>query len=148
MPDQAILDRVRRLIPDAIVASSNPQDQLPDAPGAYALLIHLPQPVTFRRNAIGEATLDGWLTYAGSAKGPGGMRARLSRHFRRDKPVRWHVDELTTKADLMAALALPGGNKCAIVDALLASQDFEVAMPGFGSSDCPRCPAHLLRPVT
>jgi Uri superfamily endonuclease len=33
--------------------------------------------------------------YCGSAKGPGGLKARLSRHTRRGKSVRLHVDQLT-----------------------------------------------------
>jgi Uri superfamily endonuclease len=33
--------------------------------------------------------------YCGSAKGPGGLKARLSRHMRRGKSVRWHIDRLT-----------------------------------------------------
>jgi Uri superfamily endonuclease len=32
--------------------------------------------------------------YCGSAKGRGGLKARLSRHMRRGKSVRWHVDQL------------------------------------------------------
>jgi len=31
------------------------------------------------------------------AKGSGGLKARLSSHMLRGKPVRWHVDQLTER---------------------------------------------------
>lgn len=120
---------------------------VPAAPGAYALAIRLDAPLSFARRALGQATLSGWVIYAGSARGPGGLRARLGRHFRPDKPVRWHVDELTNAAAALSALALPGGAECAIVQSLIESGRFVPALAGFGSSDCRTCPAHLLRPA-
>ena len=115
-------------------------------PGAYLLVLHLAVPVRFSRHGR-TAPLSGWLVYAGSARGSGGIRARLGRHFRRNKPVHWHVDELTNAADRMMALALPHGSECDTVDHLLRTGRFEPAFPGFGSSDCRRCPAHLLKPA-
>jgi hypothetical protein len=38
--------------------------------------------------------------YCGSAKGPGGSKARLSRHF---KSVRWHIDQLTERGSVVSA---------------------------------------------
>jgi Uri superfamily endonuclease len=40
--------------------------------------------------------------YCGSDKGPGGLKARLSRHFRHGKSVRWHVDQLTERGSVVA----------------------------------------------
>ncbi|WP_338468594.1 DUF123 domain-containing protein [Novosphingobium sp. ZN18A2] len=87
----------------------------------------------------------GWYAYAGSAKGPGGIGARLARHFRKDKRIHWHVDRLTVAAADFAALALPDGTECAIVRGLEGTGRFAHALKGFGSSDCPRCRSHLLR---
>lgn len=117
------------------------------ARGAYALALHLARPHHFRRRRLPPAQLQGWLVYAGSANGPGGIAARVRRHLASDKALRWHIDELTTRADAMAAFAWPGGGECAIVAALLGSGGFRIAAPGFGSSDCPRCAAHLLAPA-
>lgn len=121
--------------------------QASPAPGAYALLIYLAEPVPFARKGLGSASLAGWHVYAGSARGGGGIRARLQRHFRSGKPVHWHVDELTNAAARIAALAIPGGSECDIVARLLQSGRFTPALPGFGSSDCKICTAHLLRLV-
>lgn len=114
--------------------------------GAYALLLHVPHPLHFARTGIPETALSGWFVYAGSARGAGGIGARIGRHFRRGKPVRWHIDALSNVADQITAFALPDGSECQIVDRLLRSGKFEPALAGFGSSDCRRCTAHLLRP--
>ncbi|MGC9523845.1 MAG: GIY-YIG nuclease family protein, partial [Anaerolineae bacterium] len=45
---------------------------------------------------------EGTYLYVGSAWGPGGLRARLSRHLRGSPKVRWHVDYLRAHADPIA----------------------------------------------
>ncbi|WP_428027850.1 GIY-YIG nuclease family protein [Altererythrobacter sp.] len=140
-----LLAQVEACLPGGVPVEPERSGECTDGKGAYALLIQLARTVRFERAALGVAMLSGWLVYAGSANGPGGLRARLARHFRKGKAIRWHVDELTTRAADIMALAIPGGSECAIVDALLASGRFEVAMPGIGSSDCKNCEAHLLR---
>ncbi|MCP5395844.1 MAG: GIY-YIG nuclease family protein [Sphingomonadaceae bacterium] len=107
-------------------------------------MLKLVEPVAFTRGKLAATLPPGTYIYAGSANGPGGMRARLRRHFRKDKALRWHVDELSVRASSMAALAIEGGSECAIVEALLASGRFTIPLPGFGSSDCKACAAHLL----
>ncbi len=82
--------------------------------------------------------------YCGSAYGPGGIGARAARHLRQEKPLRWHVDHLTNSASAVDVLAFPGGSECALTARLLAAGAI-VPVPGFGSSDCRSCPAHLLR---
>jgi Uri superfamily endonuclease len=44
----------------------------------------------------------------------------------------------------MLAIAFAGGHECALVQALLARPRFQAGVPGFGSTDCRVCPAHLL----
>lgn len=116
-------------------------------PGAYVLVMHLDAPVRFARGKIPEASLSGWLVYAGSARGGGGIGARLERHFIKDKRIHWHVDELTVAASTMAAIALPHRSECDMVERLIGSRAFQPALRGFGSTDCDRCPAHLLAPI-
>lgn len=138
---------VGQLVPADGIIDIGTLEEAVEAPGAYALILHLAVPVRFSRTGMASGSLSGWYVYAGSARGSGGIRARLRHHFRRGKPVHWHVDELTNVTDRIIALAFPQGSECDVVDRLLRSGRFKPAIQGFGSSDCKRCPAHLLRPV-
>ena len=121
-------------------------DGIEAKPGAYLLLLGLAEPRQIGlRGRVGGKLKVGWYVYCGSAKGPGGMKARLGRHFRPDKQQRWHVDILTDELAMVAALPQADGAECDLVDCLLSSSTFEVAIAGFGSSDCRRCISHLLR---
>jgi len=105
--------------------------------GAYALIIALDI-----RNGTREP---GRYLYAGSAWGPGGIRARVRRHLKPTKTIHWHVDRLTTAGQVTNVIALPGGRECAIVAAIIELPGLTGPESGFGSSDCRACPAHLLR---
>lgn len=120
-------------------------DNLPRRPGAYALLIQLDRQLMLDIPAFrGKSLKPGHYAYCGSAWGPGGIRARVSRHLRTDKPMRWHVDRLTAAGRVLQAGLLCSGRECDLV-ANLRSRGGTVAHPGFGSSDCTICEAHLLR---
>lgn len=147
MTEAELLDRIQQMLPRSAKIDQGAIDEIGQLRGAYVLLLHLAVPVRFARRTIAGASLSGWHVYAGSARGSGGVRARLRHHFRRGKRIRWHVDELTNAAAHMAALAIPDGSECDIADRLARSDLFEPALRGFGSSDCRRCAAHLLRPV-
>jgi Uri superfamily endonuclease len=121
-------------------------EMLPAVPGAYALLIDLPRDLTPRLPRLGTLQLaHGRYLYVGSARGPGGIRARVRCHLRAGKSVRWHVDRLTNVAGVTMVAAVPDGDECRLFAAARAAADTVVPAPGFGSSDCARCPAHLLR---
>jgi hypothetical protein len=71
-------------------------DEAPALPGAYVIAIELAKTVAVVLSGRSPIILPtGHYLYCGSAKGPGGLKARLSRHMRRGKSVRWHVDQLT-----------------------------------------------------
>jgi len=112
-------------------------------PGAVALP---PRLVTPERARLNGGFLDGgWLVYAGSARGPGGLQARISRHLRADKPRRWHVDWLTSAPGAKVwACPVPGGDECALLEVAHGLPGAWVPVPHFGSSDCATCPAHLV----
>jgi len=121
-------------------------DALPATAGAYllALKVTVPTPLP-PRFAVHPPLPPGWYIYAGSARGPGGLRARLRRHLKATGSRRWHVDWVTTQATTRLAHAWPDGVECTPITLLLAATpSAQVVVPGFGSSDCPRCPAHLL----
>ncbi len=91
-----------------------------------------------------------WI-YAGSARGPGGLRARLTRHLRPDKPRHWHVDHLTAALPPPHTIAIPEAPgetlrlECAWIGQLLRTRGFSAPIPGFGNGDCQSgCPAHLV----
>lgn len=116
------------------------------APGAYWLLVALDRGLCLAGTSLDPARLaPGRYIYCGSAYGPGGLRARLRRHLRADKRPRWHADRLTLAGRVLGLGLAPGGAECALVEDLRRRPGVEVPVPGFGSSDCRRCPAHLLR---
>ncbi|UCH73489.1 MAG: GIY-YIG nuclease family protein [Rhodospirillales bacterium] len=119
-------------------------DTLPAAAGAYALLIRLPASwIADIPHLCGRVLGPGRYVYCGSAWGPGGLGARVTRHLRTRKPVRWHVDRLTRAGRIEGAAVRVGGRECDLVDALAAA-GATVPLAGFGSSDCRHCRAHLV----
>lgn len=114
--------------------------------GAYALVVELADRLAVAPGGRPGGVLDpGFYLYAGSARGPGGIAARLVRHFRRGKTLHWHIDRLTEVAASLSAHAFPDGYECAIVEKLRRMDGVRVPVPGFGSSDCRRCQSHLLQ---
>jgi len=118
----------------------------PQLKGSYALAIRLDAPLRLASGRFrGKVLPGGWYVYCGSANGPGGLRARLTRHLKKRKKRRWHIDWLTTQSDVRRALCLPGAEECALVARPLDTGAFTIPLPGFGSSDCASCESHLLR---
>lgn len=136
--------------------------ELPRARGAYVLELHLRRPRWLSVGSLGQVRVPaGRLRYYGSARGPGGLRGRVARHLRtaarpRDARCHWHIDALLTSEARLYALELVvgasdlQGHAPASADAehRLVARDLRAgwvaAVPGFGASDCERCPAHLL----
>ncbi|WAT19067.1 GIY-YIG nuclease family protein [Aurantiacibacter sp. MUD11] len=122
--------------------------EMPRVSGAYLLSITLDAPVSGTLRGTPYGLEAGEYLYAGSANGPGGIAARVARHMRRDKQPHWHVDALTVTASKVTALAFPGGSECELMQRLLESGLAQIAIKGFGSSDCRSCEAHLARLVS
>jgi Uri superfamily endonuclease len=90
----------------------------------------------------------GWYLYVGSARGPGGLRARLERHHRHlgpGKRVHWHIDYLREHCAWRGAWIRPSDERleCAWAQRLAGLPGARLVVPGFGASDC-RCAAHLV----
>jgi Uri superfamily endonuclease len=106
----------------------------------YQLTIDVARPVRCRIGSLGTFAFPaGTYRYTGSAKRA--LEARIARHLRREKRLRWHVDYL---------LAAPGVRVVAVTRsrraecALNRSSPGIVLVRGFGASDCARgCGAHL-----
>ncbi len=115
--------------------------------GTYALVLRLERSEEITVGKLGTFTFPaGYYLYVGSALGPGGLEARLSRHRRRDKKLRWHIDYLLEHAQLVEVWSAASTDKLECLWAQAARQlpGSETPVPGFGSSDC-RCPSHLIR---
>jgi sugar fermentation stimulation protein A len=99
-----------------------------------------------RRRRIGVGRLGrfafpaGVYLYVGSAQR--GLDARLRRHARRRKALRWHVDYLSTRARMLGAVVVggPKARECELARRL--ARHFGRHVRGFGASDC-RCGGHL-----
>ena len=93
----------------------------------------------------------GYYIYVGSAFGPGGVRARVSRHCRGGKSKHWHIDYLREAVTPVCAWYSPEpvNQEHHWARALSVIADIS-PVKGFGCTDC-RCFTHLFhmarRPV-
>jgi Uri superfamily endonuclease len=72
---------------------------VPGLPGTYVLVLVVEDEQQVRVGQLGEFRIPpGWLAYVGSARGPGGLAARLARHLRHPKSPVWHIDFLRAVA--------------------------------------------------
>jgi Uri superfamily endonuclease len=130
-----------------------PVTELPRLPGTYVLAMRLPRLTTIEVGRLGCFLFPaGWYAYVGSARGPGGVGARISRHLRPSKPLHWHVDYVRVHAEPVeiwyaCELRSPGRQECAWAQALSSLPQATVVAPGFGASDC-HCTTHLFHFAT
>ena len=120
-------------------------EELPPLIGAYVLVIDTGYTITLKIRGRAHRLSPGRYLYCDSARGPGGIRARVGRHLKKEKSLRWHVDQLTAKGEISNVIVAPDSTECALYEQLSAIPGGVIPIPGFGSSDCRRCPAHLLR---
>jgi Uri superfamily endonuclease len=127
-------------------AAEHPGATRPSAPRAaaghtsYQLLIDVPRRQRVQVGRLGEFEFPaGRYVYTGSAKR--NLAARIARHLRRQKALRWHIDYL---------LAAPGVRVKNVVTAaqpecaLNRGCGGQIVAAGFGASDCRcGCGAHL-----
>ena len=117
-----------------------------DPLGTYALLCEVQHRARVRVGALGEMCLEpGLIVYVGSARGPGGLRARLGHHCRAPNRPHWHLDYLRAEAAVLGAWISTSPDRLEHRWAAAVGSMRGAAIPaaGFGSSDC-TCPAHLL----
>ena len=109
--------------------------------GLYIAVFELSDARDIRIGKLGSFQFEaGFYFYVGSAQR--NLTARIERHARQDKPLRWHIDYLSVVAPMLGAILIPGAREqeCRIASDLNVM--FEAAVPRFGASDC-RCPGHL-----
>lgn len=110
------------------------------APCTYQLVIRVSAPVVVAAGRLGSFRFPaGTYLYTGSARR--NLEARVARHLRSDKTLRWHIDYLLA-APGVAVLEVrrSATPECALNQAVAG----EIVAPGFGATDCRRgCGSHL-----
>jgi len=112
--------------------------------GVYVLVVQLDRPAEVEVGRLGMLRFtSGTYAYVGSARR--GIEARVRRHLRKEKRLRWHIDYLlahpAARVTAVYVRETPKRLECEVADALAAKCR---VVPGFGSSDC-RCKGHLFR---
>ena len=113
------------------------------AGGVYIALFHLNRPRRIRVGQLGTIAFPaGRYAYVGTAQR--NLLARLSRHGRRRRPLKWHIDYLSVRAEMLGAIVVEGPKllECRLAAALVRSG--AVPIQGFGCTVC-GCGSHLFR---
>ncbi len=106
----------------------------------YQLLIELPRAARLAVGRLGVFDFPaGRYVYTGSAKR--NFEARIARHLRADKALRWHIDYLLAAPGVrVVGVRRSSRGECA----LNAATAGRVVVAGFGASDCRAgCGGHL-----
>lgn len=117
--------------------------------GTYTLLIFVSNNICLKIGRLGIVDFnEGLYSYTGSALGVSNLSLyyRVSRHLKKNKKFRWHIDYLLN-SKLTRALAVVAASskkrfECKVSRKLLHSPFLVSYIPMFGSSDC-NCPSHL-----
>lgn len=112
--------------------------------GLYILWLRLDEPVSARIGALGTLSFQpGLYAYVGSAQR--NRAARVQRHLRREKPLRWHIDYLRPHGEVVHVTRRDGAraDECRLVEDVIQTAGARRSHLGFGASDC-RCGGHLL----
>jgi Uri superfamily endonuclease len=123
--------------------------ELPRHKGSYLLLLELGRPQSVTVGRLGHLDFTaGLYLYAGSARGPGGLAARLRHHLKSSRRCHWHIDYLRLTAPVAAVWAVWGPaarcpSECRLIARLNRHASLYPPHKGFGSSDC-TCYSHLL----
>ena len=112
--------------------------------GVYVLFLRFDEDTETEAGALGHICLPaGDYCYVGSAMG--GLDQRLSRHLRREKTLRWHIDYLTSVCDSSEAYeSYPDFIPECDLARMISECGGVPELKGFGCSDC-RCATHLFR---
>ena len=122
---------------------------IPADHGSYLIIGRLDHVIQLTTGSFsGQLLKKGYYLYSGSAFGPGGLRARISRHLIKDSKKFWHYDHL--KASLCFEEILFSidavRQECKFIQKLGEMEGVSFPIHGFGSSDCrQKCPSHLAR---
>ncbi len=116
--------------------------------GTYALILQSNSKATVQIGQWGKLVIEpSYYIYVGSAFGPGGVRARVLRHFRQAKAKHWHIDYLREFTNPVYAWCNYGSIHLEHEWAQLFSNMANTfSIKGFGCSDC-KCHTHLFTTI-
>lgn len=112
--------------------------------GLYQLVVRLPRARAITVGHLGRFLFPaGYYVYTGSARR--GLEARVARHTRRRKRMRWHIDYLLRHGAVIEVkrYGIGGLSECELSRRVEELPGSGVVAPGFGSSDC-GCATHLI----
>ncbi|WLR52573.1 GIY-YIG nuclease family protein [Bacillus tianshenii] len=109
----------------------------------YAVYLNLTEDKTVTVGKLGTFSFPaGTYIYIGSAKR--NIEARLNRHLKIEKPLRWHFDYLRPYGEITKVETFDRTlGECERFEAFKQDYDGVVVAKGFGSSDC-SCATHLV----
>ncbi len=122
---------------------------IPPVKAVYAMLFTLEKPITITIRSLGSISLGKRIyAYIGSARGPGGLRARINHHLRRHKRRKhWHIDYITVnpvfKPLKLVYIETSMDLEEELVERILSTRQYSIVVQGFGSSD-KKSISHLL----
>ena len=115
--------------------------------GCYQLKIKIKQNISLKIGALGKRSFPkGDYVYTGSAMK--NLSKRIARHQSKEKKLHWHIDYLLAhpKVELVEVVSYPSEirEECRY-NQIMIKKKAEIPVLGFGSSDCKKCPSHLLK---
>jgi Uri superfamily endonuclease len=123
--------------------------EITSEPGSYIVIGSLSGDVRFSDGPFSDHLLTlGFYLYAGSAFGPGGLRARINRHLKSETKRFWHFDYLKPLIHIEEIWysTVWGNQECQFISILRNINYSSIPLTKFGSSDCLHgCPAHLVK---
>ncbi len=130
--------------------------ELPSCKGIYALIMKYNGPRKNLRVGSGivlELEQSMVYVYIGSAQGAGGIKARISRHLRKEKRLKWHIDYLTSLKETSILYIVYSCTRDSSAESRLVNTCSSILSGGpngFGASDDPKNRTHLflLKPVS
>jgi len=114
--------------------------------GRYIAVFFLPQTESITVGKLGTFKFSrGFYFYVGSARR--NLSARINRHGRKKKTLFWHIDYLSSRAQMVGAIIISdlGRSECSL--AVELGRMFALQAGGFGASDC-GCGGHLFYTLT
>ena len=138
-----IYHKARRLAREVIRRSQQVDGS--DTLISYQLLIEVSQPLRCTIGRLGEFDFPaGRYVYTGSARR--GLEARIARHTRQKKALRWHIDYLLNAPGVgVIEVIRSRRSECALNRGVAGG----IVAFGFGASDCRAgCGAHLKHLLT
>ena len=115
--------------------------------GCYQLMIQISSAIELQIGSLGLVHFEaGKYVYTGSAMK--NLAKRIARHESSEKKLRWHIDYLLAhdRVELIGVRRhFSTQREECLYNTKLINKGASVPVRGFGSSDCRKCDAHLLR---